>query len=106
MCDSLQGLVAAAYQADQQRHSSVWLASLPALPGPDGQSIQQSLLQCIGNISACPGSGWEATAKPMTAFAVALLEKGAVKAAELADLFDSEPKRLPVLAHCACQQPS
>lgn len=51
--------------------------------------MQQALMQCIANISACPGSGWEAVAKPLTTFAVALLEKGNVKAAELADLFDS-----------------
>ena len=80
----------AAFQADQQRQNSAWLASLPLLPGPNGFTMQQVLLTCIANISACPGSGWEAVAKPMITFAVALLEKGTVKAAELADLFESE----------------
>lgn len=84
----MQGMVTAAFQADQQRQNSVWLASLPTLPGPDGHSIQQALLQCIGNILACPGSGWEGSAKPMIVFAVGLLEKGSVKAAELAELFE------------------
>ena len=84
-----QGTVTAAFQADQQRRNSTWLVSLPALPGPQGHSMQQALMQCIANISACAGSGWEAVAKPLTTFAVALLEKGNVKAAELADLFDS-----------------
>ena len=83
-------MVVATFQADQQRRNSTWLASLPGLPGPEGLSMQQAVMQCVANVSACPGSGWEAIAKPMITFAVALLEKANVKAAELADLFDGE----------------
>lgn len=86
----VQGMVLSAYEAEQQLRSSAWLASLPALPGPDGHILEQALITCVSNMAACPKSGWTAAAKPLIGFAVALLEKGTVKAAELADLFDGK----------------
>lgn len=79
--------MANATQADQHMQASAWLGKLTDLPGLRGAALQQALLTCIANTGNSPaaGQGWRLISKPVIGFAVALLEKGNVKAAELAD---------------------
>ena len=98
-CSPMQALVSNAFLADQHMHTSAWLGKLTHVPGPRGTALQQSLLTCIAHAASSPttgqGSGagqghwavqrWRLVSRPIIAFAVALLEKGNVKAAELAD---------------------
>ncbi|KAL3136619.1 hypothetical protein ABBQ38_005859 [Trebouxia sp. C0009 RCD-2024] len=110
--DYLQVLVASGFQADHHLQRSAWLGKLPNAPGPRGAALQQALLTCITNTASSgdmtgqgretgqgqeagqgpgPGQGWQLASRPVIAFAVALLEKGNVRAAELADaLSDGE----------------
>lgn len=101
-----QVLVASGFQADHHLQRSAWLGKLPNAPGPRGAALQQALLTCITNTASSgdmtgqgretgqgqeagqgpgPGQGWQLASRPVIAFAVALLEKGNVRAAELAD---------------------
>ena len=75
------------FQADQQMQQNAWLASLPNVPGPRGADLEAALLTCITNTSNSPaaGQGWGLVSRPIISFAVTQLEKGTVKAAELAD---------------------
>lgn len=75
------------FQADQQMQQSAWLASLPTIPGPRGADLETALLTCISNNTTCPmaDQGWGLLPRPIISFAVAQLEKGSVKAGELAD---------------------
>ena len=74
-------------------HTSAWLGTLTHVPGPRGTALQQALLTCIAHAASSPtagqgsgaGQGWRLVSRPIIAFAVALLEKGNVKASELAD---------------------
>ena len=92
-------MVSNAFQADQHMHASAWLGKLTHVPGPRGTALQQALLTCIAHAASSPttgqgsgagqghgaGQGWRLVSRPIIAFAVALLEKGNVKATELAD---------------------
>ena len=84
---SVQALVSSTFQADQQMQQNAWLASLPNVPGPRGADLEAALLTCITNTSNSPaaGQGWGLVSRPIISFAVTQLEKGTVKAAELAD---------------------
>ena len=98
-CSPMQALMSNAFQADQHMHTSAWLGKLTHVPGPRGTALQQALLTCIAHAANSPktgqgggagqscgaGQGWRLVCRPIIAFAVALLEKGNVKAAELAD---------------------
>ena len=83
----LQALVTSSFQADQQMQQSAWLVSLPTIPGPRGADLETALLTCIDNNTTCPTAdqGWGLLSRPIISFAVAQLEKGIVKAGELAD---------------------
>lgn len=102
----VQVLVAGTIQADHHMQRSAWLGKLPTAPGPQGAALQQALLTCITNAASSghmtrqgneagqghgagqgqgPGQGWQLASRPVIAFAVALLEKGNVRLAELAD---------------------
>ena len=83
----LQAVMTNAFQADQQLQRSAWLASLPGVPGPRGSDLETAMLACVSNTcsGAAPGQGWGLVSRPMINFAVAQLEKGVIKAAELAD---------------------
>lgn len=83
----LQALVTSSFQADQQMQQSAWLASLPTIPGLRGADLETALLTCVSNNTTCPTAeqGWGLLSRPIISFAVAQLEKGCVKAGELAD---------------------
>ena len=74
-------------------HTSAWLGKLTHVSGPRGAALQQALLTCIAHAASSPtagqgqgaGQGWRLVSRPIVAFAVALLEKGNVKGAELAE---------------------
>ncbi|DBB12258.1 TPA: hypothetical protein ACH3X3_006361, partial [Trebouxia sp. C0006] len=90
--DLLQALVTSSFQADQQMQPSAWLASLPTIPGPRGADLETALLTCISNNTTCPtvDQGWGLLPRPIISFAVAQLEKGSVKAGELADALSGD----------------
>ncbi|DBA84856.1 TPA: hypothetical protein ACH3X1_005879 [Trebouxia sp. C0004] len=90
--DLLQALVTSSFQADQQVQQSAWLASLPTIPGARAADLEKALLTCISNNTTCPAAeqGWGLLSRPIIRFAVGLLEKGSVKAGELADALSGE----------------
>ncbi|KAA6422807.1 MAG: hypothetical protein FRX49_07342 [Trebouxia sp. A1-2] len=90
--DLLQALMTSSFQADQQMQQSAWLASLPTISGPRGADLETALLTCVSNSTTCPVAeqGWGLLPRPMISFAVAQLEKGSVKAGELADALSGE----------------
>jgi hypothetical protein len=65
-----QKLVLAAYLTDERRSTSSWVASLPYLPCPDGESLEAALLSCIKNAS----QGWDRVMMPGLELATALID--------------------------------
>ena len=92
MAGFMQALVTSAFQADQHMRYSAWLGKLEFVPGLQGAALQQALFSCIANTANCPtsGQGWRLLSRPLVGFAVALLEKGNVSAAELADALSGD----------------
>ena len=88
--------------------TSAWLGKLTNAPGPRGAALQHALLTCIAHTANSPttgqghgpGQGWQLVSRPVITFAVALLEKGNVKAAELADALSGNHVTYSTLWFC------
>ena len=95
----MQALVTTAFQADQHMRASAWLGNLASVPGPRGTDLHQALFTCIANTASSPtlGQCWRLLSRPVLGFAVALLEKGNVKAAELADALTGTVRPVEVM---------
>ena len=102
----MQALVTTALQADQHMQASAWLGKLANVPGPLGADLHQALFTCIANTASSPtsGQGWRLLSRPILGFAVALLEKGNVKADELGVALSGFacPLEFSRLQHRAC----